>query len=369
MSAFLANRLVPIALLLAASAFFSGSETAFFSLSRIKREAMQARSDAFDRVVLRLLASPRRLMVTLILCNELVNVGISSLMAGIGAKTLPLLGHRVGLGSPAWSSVLATVGTVVVTVPILVLVGEMAPKTLAIRLGERWARGSARLLELCGYVVAPVRWVLRLVSDTVLNLLGGEPPSKQEGLREEEFRALVDVGEQEGELEKAERRLIHKVFEFGDRTVNEVMTPAARVFAVPYEMPLGRIVEMVSQAPYSRVPVYRRGGKAQERTTHDQVVGVLHAKDLVGYARGHLEGHTLQELLRPAFFVPRSTKCDRLFREFQKRKTHLALVVDEYGRLAGLVTMEDLLEELFGEIVDEKESARPAMPTPPRASS
>ena len=100
------------------------------------------------------------------------------------------------------------------------------------------------------------------------------------------------------------------------------------------------------------MPIYRRAGKGGV----GQVVGVLHAKELVGYGRGNLEGHTLQDLLRPPFFVPRSTKCDRLFREFQRRKTHMAQVVDEYGRLIGVVTMEDLLEELFGEIGDEKDS-------------
>jgi putative hemolysin len=169
-----------------------------------------------------------------------------------------------------------------------------------------------------------------------------------------------------GELQVAERRLIHNVFEFGDTTVGKVMSPADKVFALPYEMPLGRMVEAVSAERYSRVPIYRalrssgRGGKGKAGTGEVkpaamEVIGILLAKDLVGYATGSLEGHTIQELLHPPLFVPRTTKCDTLFREFQRRKTHLALVVDEYGRLAGLVTMEDLLEELFGEIADEKE--------------
>jgi CBS domain containing-hemolysin-like protein len=163
----------------------------------------------------------------------------------------------------------------------------------------------------------------------------------------------VDVGSEEGELQIAERRLIHNVFEFGDTAVGKVMTPADKVFALPYEMPLGRMVEAISEQRYSRVPIYRgRGGR---RGAPIEVVGVILAKDLVGYAERSLEGHTIADLLHPAVFVPRTTTCDRLFREFQRRKTHIALVVDEYGRLAGLVTMEDLLEELFGEITDEKE--------------
>jgi putative hemolysin len=177
------------------------------------------------------------------------------------------------------------------------------------------------------------------------------------------------VGSEVGELQVAERRLIHNVFEFGDTTVGKVMTPADRVFALPYDIPLGRLVEAVGVERYSRVPIYktvkrppRRGAggtqsiKAPQRSDNWEVMGILLAKDLVGYARGQLEGHTIADLLHPPLFVPRTTKCDRLFREFQRRKTHLALVVDEYGKLAGLVTMEDLLEELFGEIADEKES-------------
>jgi putative hemolysin len=161
----------------------------------------------------------------------------------------------------------------------------------------------------------------------------------------------------------AERRLIHNVFEFGDTTVGKVMTPADKVFALPYEMPLGRMVESVAHERYSRVPIFRTvrptGRLARKSPANIEWVGILMAKDLVGYASGRLEGHTIQDLLHPPLFVPRTTKCDHLFREFQRRKTHLALVVDEYGRLAGLVTMEDLLEELFGEIADEKETRTP----------
>jgi putative hemolysin len=241
--------------------------------------------------------------------------------------------------------------------PLLLLFGEMTPKSLAIRIGEPWARAVSLPLKLVMVAITPVRLVLSGVAGVVLALTGSRPIKSEEGLREEEFRALVDVGSEVGELEVAERRLIHNVFEFGDNTVGKVMTPADRVFALPYEMPLGRLVEAVAQQRFSRVPIYRTPKGARKAMPHSmEVVGILLAKDLVGYARGQLEGHTIQDLLHPPLFVPRTTKCDRLFREFQRRKTHVALVVDEYGRLAGLVTMEDLLEELFGEIADEKES-------------
>ncbi|HEX6837147.1 MAG TPA: CBS domain-containing protein, partial [Polyangia bacterium] len=217
-------------------------------------------------------------------------------------------------------------------------------------------------LSVLAWLITPVRLLLQTIAAGALAIIGARPMTREEGLREEEFRSLVDVGSEEGELQVAERRLIHNVFEFGDTTVGKVMTPADKVFALPYEMPLGRMVESISGERYSRVPIYKtpkapRGGDGKRPARGAmEVVGILLAKDLTGYYWGALEGHTVQDLLHPVLFVPRTTKCDQLFREFQRKRTHIALVVDEYGRLAGLVTMEDLLEELFGEIADEKET-------------
>jgi putative hemolysin len=342
-------RLVACLALLVGAAFFAGSETALFSLSRVQREALGRKEDRTSRRVLLLLGQPRRLIVTIIVANELINIGNSSISATLTARLLPGLSEMQRV-------VVATAAIV----PLILLFGEMAPKSLAIRLGERWARVVAAPLVLFQYLITPVRVILSLISGAVLAVFGAANQPVEAGVREEEFRALVDMGSEEGELQVAERRLIHNVFEFGDTPVGKVMTQADRVFALPYEMPLGRMVEAISEQHYSRVPIYRGGrldGKARAagKRAPLEVVGIIHAKDLVTYASRGLEGHTVQDLLHPPFFVPRTTTCDRLFREFQRRKTHIALVVDEYGRLLGVVTMEDLLEELFGEIGDEKE--------------
>jgi putative hemolysin len=335
--------------LLVASAFFAGSETALFSLSRVQKEALGRREDALSRRVLGLLSQPRRLIITIIVANEFINIANSSLSATLIAYLLPQLSER---GKVA-------VATAVI-VPLILVFGEMAPKSLALRIGERWARVVSGPLLFFQYLITPVRFVLSLVSGAVLLLFGARNQPVEPGVREEEFRALVDVGSEEGELQVAERRLIHNVFEFGDTPVGKVMTPAERVFALPYDMPLGRMVEAIAEQHYSRVPIYRSSrldakARAAGKKAPLEVVGIIHAKDLVTYATRGLEGHTVQDLLHPPFFVPRTTTCDRLFREFQRRKTHIALVVDEYGRLLGLVTMEDLLEELFGAFGDEKE--------------
>jgi CBS domain containing-hemolysin-like protein len=348
------EKLAAIFALLCASAFFAGAETALFSLSRVSREALATKGDANSQRLLRLLGNPRRLITTLIVGNELVNIATSSLAATIVAGRLPWMRQAAQVAIAA-----------AVTLPVILFFGEMAPKSLAIRINERWARVVAPLLEVVMYMVMPIRVVLQAIAGIFIAIFGGRGAGGTEGLREEEFRALVDVGSEEGELQIAERRLIHNVFEFGDTTVGKVMTPAERVFALPYEMPLGKLVEAVGTERFSRVPIFksakpprppRPGRKQPDRPGSNDIVGILLAKDLVGYARGQLEGHTIADLLHPPLFVPRATKCDRLFREFQRRKTHIALVVDEYGRLAGLVTMEDLLEELFGEIADEKEA-------------
>ncbi len=354
MDTFGIERVVAIAALLIGSAFFSGAETALFSISRIGREALAAQADRASKRVLALLAEPRRLIVTLIVCNELINIVASSVAADLTAHLRPAMRQ-------AWQVAISTA----VMVPLLLVFGDMTPKSLAVRIGEPWARAVSAPLKFAMTIVAPVRWVLSAIAGVVVTLVGGRRVTADEGMREEEFRALVDVGSEMGELQVAERRLIHNVFEFGDTTVGKVMTPAEKVFALPYELPLGRLVDAVAAERYSRVPIYRTirakrpARKSGEPSGPNQIefIGVLLAKDLTGYATGRLEGHTVQELLHPPLFVPRTTKCDHLFREFQRRKTHLALVVDEYGRLAGLVTMEDLLEELFGEIADEKESS------------
>src|SRR5262249_56798230 len=165
-------------------------------------------------------------------------------------------------------------------------------------------------------------------------------PLPARAIDEAEFRALVDVGSEEGTLEAAERRLIHNVFAFGDRTVAEIMTPVKKVVSLSYDLPIARLVAEVARAGFSRIPIHR--GRKED------IIGILFAKDLVGTSTGRLKGRSVKDLLHPPMYVPKTTKCDRLFREFQRKRTHLALVVDEYGRLVGLGTMGDLLIALFG---------------------
>lgn len=350
-------RLLLILPLLTACAFFAGTETALLSLTMAHREALGAQAqegDATSARILWLLSDPRRLITTLILGNEVVNISLSSLMTGIVQRLVQAIAglfppHVAGSRAFAMTDeAVIAVGTTVLTVPLLIVFGELTPKTIALKLAPRWARAVSWLTLVLTYALWLPRTVISLVAGAAIFLLGGRAAAKESPvLREREFRTLVDLGSAEGEIAGTERRLIHNVFDFGDLTVGKVMTPVDKVFALPVEMPLARLVQAVSKERHSRIPLFR--GR------RDNVVGVLFAKDLVGHARGDLLGRSVKDLLHPPLFVPRRAKADRLFREFQRRKTHMALVVDEYGRLAGLVTMEDLLLTLFRDLQEPSE--------------
>jgi magnesium and cobalt exporter, CNNM family len=332
----LAPRLMLLGILLACSIFFSGSETALFSLSRMQRERMVRSVSSTERYVVALLRDPRRLIATILVGNELVNITFSSVLASIVHGVLPRSSELT----------LVLVSTCV-TVPVMLLFGEITPKTVALRAAEAWAKVAARPIGAFTILVTPIRVVTSGIAGAVVHLLGGgKAPPRDAPIGEAEFRALVDAGGEEGTLEATERRLIHNVFKFGDRTVADVMTPARKVVSLSYDLPITRLVAEVARAGLSRIPIHR--GRKED------VIGILYAKDLVGTSLGRLKGRTVKDLLRPPMYVPKTTKCDRLFREFQRKRTHLAMVVDEYGRLVGLVTMEDLLVALFGPLRDVK---------------
>jgi CBS domain containing-hemolysin-like protein len=335
-------RLVVMAVLLVFAAFFAGSETALFSLSRVQRERLARSSSATDRYVAALLADPRRLIATLLIGSELLSVLFTALAATVVSAVLP-----------RGSELLRAAVTALVALPILLVLGEITPKTIALRTAERWSQLAARALGAFTVLVTPLRFGLEAVAALLARVLGGAAPEpKPAAIGEAEFRALVDVGSAAGELEAAERRLIHNVFAFGDKTVAEIMTPASKVVSLSFDLPIGRLAAEVARTGLSRIPIHR--GRKED------VIGILYAKDLVGSSSGRLKGRTVKDLLRPPMYVPKTTKCDRVFREFQRQRMHLAMVVDEYGRLVGLVTMEDLLVSLFGPIRDEKSLPDPA---------
>ena len=333
-----ATTLIVIAALLTCSMFFSGTEVAMFGLRRVDREMLGQSKRASDRLILAMLARPRRLIATILCGNESINVSMSAVMAGLVDNMFP---HR----GEAELAMLATA----MALPLLLFIGEITPKTVAFKAPVPWSRAAVRPLWLFGVLVTPVRLVVTGIANVLTRPFGGGGgrSGQRDPLSEAEFKALVDAGSEEGQVDARERRLIHKVFEFGDKTVAEAMVPRSRVFALSYELPVARLTQEIAARGFSRVPIYQK--------TPDNIRGVLHAKDLLIQGTPGTPVRRLQELLHEPLFVPQTTPLERMFRVFKQRKMHMALVVNEYGKLAGLVTMEDLLEQLFGDIRDERE--------------
>jgi putative hemolysin len=320
-------RLLLIGILLVCSAFFSGSEAAFFSLTTVQVERLRERGGVLGRLIASMLQHPTNLIFTFLVGHEIVKVTLS-----VTATSLALSLYGNG------GEYLAIVGTLI----LLLLFGEITPKSFAVRYPERIARLVAWPIQAFTYAITPLRWGLRKLVDAVMGEHAQRPISLNTA---EEFKTLVEISEDEGIIDQHERNLIQRVFELGGHRVFEILTPRTDIFALEVSEPLATALAKIKDNRFSRIPVYEG--------TIDQISGILYAKDLLPYSRHPELEVKLRDLLHPVFFVPESKRIDDLLREFQRNKVHMAVVVDEYGGVSGLVTMEDALEELVGEIVDE----------------
>ncbi len=335
-----------LCLLLFLAACFSCSEAALFSLGKVRLARMQqeGRHRSYQYIS-HLLRDPGRLLVTIIIGNEIVNVVCSTLTASLAdtifARLVPHLSGRQVLTE----TIIATA----FLVPLIVLFGDYLPKTVGVKDPERLAQLLALPLAWFSRIVAPLRWVLETLAGTVIKTTLGSSSAEQGVLSQSYLRTLVDVGSQEGEIAEAERRFIHNIFDFGDTKVSELMTPRTDMLCLDVAQSWESVRSTIADHRFSRLPVYE-GDK-------DNIVGVLYVKDLLAIAPEQIKekGFALRSILRKPYFIPHSKKADDLFREFQFHRVHMAIVVDEYGGVAGLVTMEDLLEELFGEVLEDYE--------------
>ena len=336
---------IPLAILCVVIAgFCSGTEVALFSLRRVDREQL-ARSEAPpDRRIVGLLERPRRLIATVLIGNE-------ACAAVLAVIALGLVERYSNIASP-WLCALVALA---ITLPVFVLIAEVTAKTLAAKSPLAWARTASGPLVLLTAIVTPLRVLVNVLSEVLLRPLGATARTRPaRDLSEQEFKSLVDAGSARGEVDARERRLIHRVFEFSDKNVGQVMTPRDRIFGLSYDLPTHRLVKELAARGFSRVPIYQK--------SLDNVRGILNAKDLVRAAAGQLAQKPLNELLHEPLFVPRTTPVKRLFLTFKQKKVHMAVVVSEYGKVLGLVTMDDLLAQIFGVIRDERADLQAAMP-------
>jgi putative hemolysin len=322
-------RVLALVVLVACSAVLSGAEKAYFSLGRARLKHLKGNGPPSSGQ-LPLIERPHDLLVTLLVGITVINIGAAAVAATLAEE---LVGHRF-----------AVIVDVVAMVLVLTTFGEVLPMTVAVNRPEgflAWARTPVAWLET---LLTPVRIVLSALTSLTVRLVGRENEAQPE-LTEEELRTLVDVGASEGVVEREEREMIQKVFELEDTLVRSLMVPRTDMFCLDVEMPSDQILPALRENLHSRVPVYEG--------SIDVIVGVLYTKDLLPYMSGLPADFELRARLHPPYFVPESKRADMLLQEFQAKKLHMAIVVDEYGGTAGLISLEDLLEEVVGEIADE----------------
>lgn len=321
--------LLALLFLVGCSAILTGAEAAYFSLGRARLKKLREGGNGGP---VKMIDRPHELLVTLLVGITLINIGAAAIAATVAED---LFGARYGL--------FAEVGGMIL---LLTTFGEVLPMTLAVKYPEQFLALAHRPIGWLGSVLTfiGVRALLAGLTTLTVKVFGGTSDKKPE-LTEEELRTLVDVGTTEGVVEREEREMIHGVFELEDTLVRSVMVPRTDMFCLDVGTPNAGILPALRDHLHSRVPVYEG--------TIDVIVGVLYTKELLKYMHGLPPGFDLRAHLHPPYFVPETKRADALLQEFQAKRLHMAIVVDEFGGTAGIVSLEDLLEEVVGEIADE----------------
>src|SRR5262245_2231260 len=324
--------LILLTVFLGVSAFLAGAEAAYFSLSRLGTAQLEPEESPGHALLERVLRDPRDLLITLLVGITLVNIAASALATQVATT---LFGPRgVGIAIP-------------VMVFLIVVFGEVLPMTLAVGAPHRLGLALVRPVLALQWLLTPVRLLLGAFTRLVSRAADGEGVAKA-AITEAELRTLVEVGHQEGVVQRTEREMIHGVFELGETTVAEVMVPRTDVFGIDVATPRDRLLHAIRGNLHHRVPIFEG--------SLDHVVGILQVKDLLPYYAGLPPDFDLRAHLAPPYFVPQSKRADALLREFKAKKLRMAVIVDEYGGTAGVVTLEDIQEEVVGEIRDEFEA-------------
>ncbi|MCX6356564.1 MAG: hemolysin family protein, partial [Candidatus Aureabacteria bacterium] len=327
MDRYILYHLIGIVILLCCSFYFSCTETTLFSLSGFKIKKLQREHVRRGPLIARLLANPRRLLISILIGNMFVNILASTL----GESLMRFL-HPGAEG---------TIMAIFIMSFAILVVGEVTPKTIAIQCNERLAPLVAPVIDAIGIILYPLRRLVRIISDQLIALLSRNAPPTEHAITEDEIKTAIRIGSREGIVDSQEREMIQGVFDFVNLRVTAVMRPRQEMVSFELNHPLPEIQAAMRARRYSRIPIYE--GEP------DNIIGVLYAKDLLR-APGAGGAIDLRGILRPAFFIPETQTASSLLREFRTRRVHLAIVVDEYGGVCGLVTLEDLLEEIVGEI-------------------
>ncbi|RLG15273.1 MAG: hemolysin [Candidatus Nanohalarchaeota archaeon] len=328
------TEIIILTILIILSGTFSGIETAIFSLNDIKVRNLVKHGKKGAKTLKKLKENPHKLLITILVGNNLVNVGASTLATVIVTNALGPSSVGLSLG----------IATGLMTF-ILLVFGEITPKAFAHQNAEKISLLSAKPISILMRFQSPGIWLLEKITGFIIKMMGSEP---QKGIITiDELWTTISVGAEEGIIKKDEEEMIHKVFDFGSTSVREIMIPRTDMFCLKADTKIKDVLKIIPENRYTRIPVY------MER--RDNIIGILYVKDIIKFI-GKKDDVYIEKILRPPFFVPETKNLNLLLKEFRKKRTHLALVVDESGGVAGLVTLEDVLEEIVGEIYDETDA-------------
>ncbi len=316
------------------SAFFSSSEVALISMTRAKVRTLDNENRVGSHALVALKESPEHLLTTILIGNNIVNIGAASLATAIAIKMF----GDVGVG----------IATGFVTIIILIF-GEIGPKIYATRASDTFALTVAPIILFLSKLLSPVIWLMGRVSPS----LGIGKDNTEPAVTEDEIKEWIDVGKEDGTIEQDEQDMLYSVLEFGDTTAREIMTPRVNVILMEDSISFEDAIRIFSETGFSRIPVY-----------HDQIdniTGILNVKDVFSAMVSHRKDSTIREIMYDPMFVPESKKIDDLLKELRVHRVQMAIVIDEYSSFVGIITVEDILEELVGDILDEFDKEEPGV--------
>jgi magnesium and cobalt exporter, CNNM family len=341
--------LLVVLVLILVGGVFAAAEIALLTVRRTRLDQLAEEGRRGARTAQRLVDDPQRFLATI----QVAITFLGFLASAIGAVAFSAV-IADAIGAIPWEpirSAAETIAFILVTLLIAltsIIAGELVPKTLALNFPERFALLAARPLSFLERFLNPLVWLTTTISGFMVRLFGGRERPQTGLLSVEELKLLVETGSAQGQIEESEKEMIHGVIELGDKQIHEVMIPRIGIKAVEVDEPIDEVLDLIVKAGHSRVPVYREN--------LDNLVGILYAKDLLPYllpSSEEREPIDIRALARPAAYVPETKRVDEMLTEMRSARRHIAIVVDEYGGTAGLVTIEDLVEEIVGDIQDE----------------
>ena len=327
--------IIIIALSIVFIAILASAESSFIAVNKIRIRSLMEKGDSRAKAVQKLLDEHDKLFSAVILSGNLFTILATSIGTALALRYFGEDG--------------IIIATIVMTV-LTVVFGELAPKTFAVTYSEKVSLLLAKPVAFYIRLISPLVWIFKITSNLIIRMLGGKKKSVSPFVTEEEIKTMINIGEEEGTLEEEEKQMLHKVFEFGDKVVTEAMVPRTEIVSISDDSTVGDALKLVLEEGYSRYPVVKEN--------IDSVTGILYVKDIVKQmAQGKIENYTpITEIVREAYYIPENKMVTELLDEMQKNKFQIAIVMDEYGGTAGLITLEDIMEEIVGGLQDEFEA-------------